>query len=405
MTTIHEKDGKLFAYMKGSPPVVITRCNSAMKDGKNQKMTKELEQQILDANLAMSEKALRVLAVAYREVPKGYDKEKVDDIEDDMIFLGLTGMIDPARPEVKDAIEECRIAGITTVMITGDQKATAMAVAEEIGILETEEDLVVSGDEFSLMPDDELEGKIEKIKVYSRMSPKDKYRVVETLQKLDHIVACTGDGVNDAPAIKKSDIGVAMGITGTDVTKEVADMVITDDAFNTIVSAVEEGRNIFENMKKFIRYLLSCNFDEIFAVLIVFSIWQEIPFLPLQILFLNLLTDALPALALSFDPYDPSLMKRPPRGKKSSFVKDMYVFASVAGVVALACSLGIFLLGYLHLGRDPTNAHHILFSEWAAADVLANPELIFLDQLNHYIVAYSQMMAFVATLSFELWFV
>ena len=248
-------------------------------------------------------------------------------------------------------------------------------------------------------------GKIEKIKVYSRMSPKDKYRVVETLQKLDHIVACTGDGVNDAPAIKKSDIGVAMGITGTDVTKEVADMVITDDAFNTIVSAVEEGRNIFENMKKFIRYLLSCNFDEIFAVLIVFSIWQEIPFLPLQILFLNLLTDALPALALSFDPYDPNLMKRPPRGKKSSFVKDMYVFASVAGVVALACSLGIFLLGYLHIGRDPTSVNHILFSEWAAADVLANPELIFAEQLNHYIVAYSQMMAFVATLSFELWFV
>ncbi|MCG3216747.1 MAG: HAD-IC family P-type ATPase, partial [Candidatus Heimdallarchaeota archaeon] len=268
MTMITIENGKYVANTKGSPPIVLTRCNTALDEGKAVKITKKIEKQILDANLEMSKKALRVLAVAYKELPANYDKEKVDEIEDDLIFVGLTGMIDPPRPEVRESIEECRLAGITTVMITGDQEATAVAVANDIGILENEDDLIVSGEEFSLMPDEELYEKIEKIKVYSRMSPKDKFKVVEMLQTKDHIVACTGDGVNDAPAIRKADIGVSMGITGTDVTKEVADMVITDDAFSTIVTAVEEGRNIFENMKKFIRYLLSCNFDEIFAVLI-----------------------------------------------------------------------------------------------------------------------------------------
>ena len=394
MTTINLDNGKKYAYMKGSPPIVLTRCNTVMTDGKTTKITKEIEQQIMDANLAMSKNALRVLAVAYREVPENYDKEKVDEIEDDMIFVGLTGMIDPARPEVKQALEECETAGITTVMITGDQEATAVAVAKEIGIIKQEDDLVVNGDDFSLMPDEELVEKIEKIKVYSRMNPKDKYRVVETLQEKDHIVACTGDGVNDAPAIKKADIGVAMGITGTDVTKEVSDMVITDDAFNTIVTAVEQGRNIFENMKKFIRYLLSCNFDEIFAVLIIYALFRELPFLPLQILFLNLLTDALPALALSFDPYDPELMRRPPRGKQSSFVRDMYVFASVAGVVALIASVSIFLVGFLGIGDQ-------VITNWAATNGLTLTP----DQFHDAKVAYAQLLAFTATLSFELWFV
>ncbi|MBY9002100.1 MAG: cation-translocating P-type ATPase, partial [Candidatus Heimdallarchaeota archaeon] len=393
MTTIHDDNGKKYAFMKGSPPVVITRCNSAMKKGKETKMTKALEQEVMDSNFALAKKALRVLAIAYKELPKDYDKTKEDEIEDDMIFVGLTGMIDPPRPEVKDAIEECRLAGITTVMITGDQEPTAVAVAKEIGIVETDEHLVVSGETFALMTNEELKEKIEQIRVYSRMSPKDKYRVVETLQELDHVVAVTGDGVNDAPALKKADIGVAMGITGTDVSKEVAAMVITDDAFNTIVTAVEEGRNIFENMKKFIRYLLSCNFDEIFAVLIVFAAFQELPFLPLQILFLNLLTDALPALSLSFDPYDPRLMQRAPRGKKSSFVRDMYAFAAFAGVIALIASLGIFLVGYLGIGDR-------VISNWATSH---NQYLG--TEFNNAKVAYAQTLAFVATLSFELWFV
>ncbi|MCG3221746.1 MAG: cation-translocating P-type ATPase, partial [Candidatus Heimdallarchaeota archaeon] len=398
MTMINIENSKKIANTKGSPPVVLTRCNTAMIDGKTVKITKELEKQILDANLEMSKKALRVLAIAYRELPDNYNKEKVEEIEDNLIFVGLTGMIDPARPEVKDAIDECRQAGITTVMITGDQEATAIAVAEEIGIIESKEDLIVNGNDFALMSDEELEEKITKIKVYSRMSPKDKFRVVEMLQTKDHIVACTGDGVNDAPAIRKADIGVAMGITGTDVTKEVADMVITDDSFSTIVSAVEEGRNIFENMKKFIRYLLSCNFDEIFAVLIIYSAFGVLAFLPLQILFLNLLTDALPALSLSFDPYDPELMQRPPRGKKSSFVRDMYVFAAIAGTVALIASVSIFLVGLKGHGPDIP-----VFGEWADAKGLVGTERD--DFIYDNVVAYSQMLAFVATLSFELWFV
>ncbi|MHA1827989.1 MAG: cation-translocating P-type ATPase [Candidatus Heimdallarchaeaceae archaeon] len=400
MTTIHDDNGEKIAYMKGSPPIVLTRCNSALVNGKEIKMTKKLEQEIMDANLRLSEKALRVLAVAYRKLPADYDKNNDDSIEDDMIFVGLTGMIDPPRPEVKDSIQECRMAGITTVMITGDQEPTAIAVAKEIGILVTEEDLVVSGEEFELMTDEELIQKIDKIRVYSRMSPKDKYRVVETLQKLDHVVAVTGDGVNDAPALKKADIGVAMGITGTDVSKEVADMVITDDAFSTIVTAVEEGRNIFENMKKFIRYLLSCNFDEIFAVLIIYSIFRHLPFIPLQILFLNLLTDALPALALSFDPYDPELMKRPPRGKKSSFVRDMYVFAVLAGIVALVASTVIWIMGYLHLGDNIQ-----MFHDWATEQGLTPGTEIYDEYIETAKVAYAQLLAFVTTLSFELWFV
>ncbi len=394
MTTIHLDNGKKIAYMKGSPPVVLTRCNTILENDKITKMTKVKEQEIMDANLEMSTRALRVLAVAYKELPENYDKEKEEEIEDNMIFLGLTGMIDPARPEVKSAIEECERAGITTIMITGDQKATAIAVAKEVGIIKKKDDIVISGEEFAFLTDEELIEKIDQIKVYSRMSPKDKFRVVKTLQEKDHIVAVTGDGVNDAPALKKADIGVAMGITGTDVSKEVADMVITDDAFNTIVSAVEEGRNIFENMKKFIRYLLSCNFDEILSVLVIFAAFRVLPFLPLQILFLNLLTDALPALSLSFDPYDLELMKRPPRGKQSSFVKDIYFFAAVAGIIAFIGTVSAFLVGYLGIGER-------VITNWEAANGLTLTQ----QEFDHAVTAYSQMLAFVATLSFELWFV
>ncbi|MHA1302868.1 MAG: cation-translocating P-type ATPase [Candidatus Heimdallarchaeaceae archaeon] len=381
MTTVHKHNSKYIAFMKGSPPIVLQRCKHALVDGKIVDITKEMQTEIEEANLAMSSKALRVLAAAYRELPGDFDREDPDSVEVGMIFVGLTGMIDPPRPKVKEAIQECKEAGITTLMITGDQKATAVAVAKEIGILQSEDDLVVNGEELDMMTDEELQEKIGKIKVYSRMSPKDKYRVVETLQKMGNFVAVTGDGVNDAPALRKADIGVAMGITGTDVTKEVADMVITDDAFTTIVDAVEEGRNIFANMKRFIRYTLSSNFDELFAVLLITAWLGVLPFTPLQILFLNLLTDALPALALSFEPYDPRLMKRPPRGKDSSFLKEMYSFAIVAGIVAFFASTSMFLLVYFHLGP----------LKFGAGDPRILP--------------YAQLMAFIVTLSFELVFV
>jgi len=238
------------------------------------------------------------------------------------------------------------------------------------------------------------------------MSPKDKFRVVEVLQSKGHVVAVTGDGVNDAPALKKADIGVAMGITGTDVSKEVADMVITDDAFNTIVSAVEEGRNIFANMKKFIRYMLSCNFDEILTVLIISSVFGILPLLPLQILFLNLVTDALPALSLSFDPYDPELMKRAPREKQASFVKDIYVFALLAGIVAFFATSGIFLMGYLNgwmQGPIIDTIHTWAMNEGISYS--ADPTSAYQIFMKRNIVAYAQVLAFVTTLSFELWFI
>jgi len=386
MTTIHKDGKKNIALMKGSPPIVLQRCKYILINGKVEPLTSEIQKTIEEANINMSSKALRVLAMAHREVPDDFDRDDYDSIEVDMIFVGLTGMIDPARPNVKEAIQECKEAGITTIMITGDQKETAVAVAKEIGILTSEDELVVNGEELDLMTEEELVEKIEKIKVYSRMSPKDKYRVVETLQKLDNFVAVTGDGVNDAPALKKADIGVAMGITGTDVTKEVADMVITDDAFNTIVDAVEEGRNIFANMKRFIRYTLSSNFDELFAVLLITSWLGVLPFTPLQILFLNLLTDALPALSLSFEPYDPKLMKRPPRGKHDSFLREMYSFAVISGIVAFFASVSMFLLVYFHMGPQ----------KFGSIDIPENKDQI---------VAYAQFMAFIVTLTFELVFV
>ncbi|MBD3351315.1 MAG: HAD-IC family P-type ATPase [Candidatus Lokiarchaeota archaeon] len=383
MTTINEKDGKYYAYVKGSPPTILKRCTKIMINGEIQELSELNIATVNNANVQMSSQALRVLGVAYREVNKDFDREDDIEIENNLVFLGLTGMIDPPREEVRDAIRECRKAGITTIMVTGDQRETAIAIAKETEIILSDDDLIIGGRQLEKMSKYELQDKIRDTRVFYRMSADDKYRVVKNLQDQDHTVAVTGDGVNDAPALKKADIGVAMGITGTDVSKEVADMVITDDAFHTIVSAIEEGRNIFENMKKFIRYLLACNFDEIFTTLLITSLFGVLPFLPLQILFLNLLTDALPALALSFDPYDPALMEQDPKSKAKSFVKDMYGFAVVAGVAAFCVSIVVFLTSYLLVGP-------MIFSG---------------PNAEQNILAYAQMMTFTETLVFELMFV
>ncbi|MHA1339667.1 MAG: cation-translocating P-type ATPase [Promethearchaeota archaeon] len=383
MTTINEKEGKYWALMKGSPLIVLERCTKIQLADQIDDMNNEYKNKIIQANILMASKALRVLGVSYKEVPKDFDREDDISVENDMIFLGLVGMIDPPREGVASAIHECKHAGITTIMITGDQKETALAVAEEVGIFDKDRDEVMGGTEIKEIKEFDLAERIPKIKVFYRMSAMDKLKVVDNLQKLGNVTAVTGDGVNDAPALQKADIGVAMGITGTDVSKEVADMVITDDAFTTIVNAVEEGRNIFENMKKFIRYLLSCNFDEIFTTLTISIIFDKLAFLPLQILLINLTTDALPALALSFDPYDPKLMQMPPRSRKGSFVKDMYRFAFIAGVVAYLDSIITFSTCYTIFGPMIFNG----------------PDA----QIN--ILAYAQMMNFIGSLSFELFFV
>jgi Ca2+-transporting ATPase len=303
----------------------------------------------------MAGNALRILAMAYRGLSGGVGQGKV--IEEDMVFVGLVGMIDPPRDEVKDAIRLCGQAGVKTVMITGDHKMTAVAIARELGLLKAGEAL--SGAELDKLNDEEFKAIVEKVEVYARVSPSHKLRVVEMLSSKGHVVAMTGDGVNDAPALKKADIGVAMGITGTDVSIEAADMVLTDDNFISIVAAIEEGRAVYNNIKKFLMYLLSCNIGEILlmAVAILFGPLIGIPsgVLPLiaiQILWVNLATDGLPALALSVDPPDPDLMSRSPRRRgESIFSRPVIRFLAGAGTWTAIVSLLVFLWA-LNSGRS-----------------------------------------------------
>ncbi|PVX26515.1 MAG: ATPase, partial [Candidatus Bathyarchaeum sp.] len=320
MTTVHESpDGQVFSYVKGAVERLLERSESILKDGKVTKLSANEKEEIIKTNENMANQALRVLAIAYKELPKipsgKYDEK---DMESDLVFLGLAGMIDPPRPEAKGANELCRKAGIKTVMITGDHKLTAVAIAKELGIMEN--DVALTGEELDAMSEEEFDAIVEKASVYARVSPEHKLRIVSALKKKGHIVAMTGDGVNDAPALKQADIGIAMGITGTDVTREAADMVLADDNFATIVTAVEGGRAIYDNIRKFSFFLLRSNFDEllvigVFALLGPFMGWDQmiLPLTPAMILWINLVTDGGPALALSMDPPQEDLMSLKPR--------------------------------------------------------------------------------------------
>ncbi|MHA1365655.1 MAG: cation-translocating P-type ATPase, partial [Candidatus Heimdallarchaeota archaeon] len=317
MTTVNRQIEKaefeedLIGYTKGSPPVIVERCNFASIDGQVFPIDNDTKKKIIALNDEMASRALRVLAIAYKPVDErlievdeeDFLTEQENNIESDLIFLGLVGMIDPARPEVKEALQKCRTAGIEAVMVTGDQKITAEAIAKDIGLVTGDNWRTITGVELEQMTDEELLEVIDDVKIFARVSPEHKHRIVSTFQEKGHVVATTGDGVNDAPAIKKADIGIAMGIQGTDVTREAAQMVLADDNFATIVDAVERGRTIFQNMVKFIRYLIASNFDEILVVFVaVVFLGLKSPFTAIQILWINLVTDGLPAIALSVDP-------------------------------------------------------------------------------------------------------
>jgi Ca2+-transporting ATPase len=291
---------------------------------------------ILDAAKEMTTEALRVLAVATKPTAS------LADAENEMVFLGLAGMIDPPRPEAAEAIKICSAAGIRTIMITGDHPGTGEAVARELGLLKTGH--VVTGAELESMSDAEFEQKVETIEVYARVSPEHKLRVVTALQKKGHVVAMTGDGVNDAPALKKADVGIAMGITGTDVSREASDMILTDDNFISIVGAVEEGRGIFGNVKKYLMYLLSSNIGEIGLIAGAVLTGLPLPLTAVQILYVNLATDGLPALALSVDPPEPDLMKNPPRdSRKGIFTRPVVFLMLVGGIWSTMVNLGLFI--------------------------------------------------------------
>ncbi len=313
MTTVHKTpERQLIAYVKGASETILERSTRLLKNGEAKKLTAKERKNISKANENMAIDALRVLSVAYKELsqepPAEIDEETV---ESDLVFVGLIGMIDPAREEAKEANLKCQQAGIKTVMITGDHKLTAVAIAKEIGMLKS--DMVLTGVELDAMSDEEFDDVAEDVAVYARVSPEHKIRIVAALKKKGHIVAMTGDGVNDAPALKQADIGVAMGITGTDVTKEAADMVLADDNFATIVTAVEGGRAIYDNIRKFSFFLLRSNFDELLVIGTFALLGLELPLTPGMILWINLVTDGGPALALTKDPPEEDLMKRRPR--------------------------------------------------------------------------------------------
>ena len=344
MSTIHDLGSSFVQYTKGGPDVVLARCAYYYEDGKALPMTEEKRSEIMAANKAMADKALRVLAVAKRDWSEKPADNTPEYLETELVFLGLTGMIDPVRPEVKAAIEECRSAGIRAVMITGDHKDTAVAIAKELGII-TDASEAITGAELEAIPDDQICEFVKKYGVYARVQPEHKTRIVTAWKANGAITAMTGDGVNDAPSIKSADIGVGMGITGTDVTKNVADMVLADDNFATIVAAVGEGRRIYDNIRKAIQFLLASNMSEVlgvfFATLLGFVLLN-----PVHLLFINLVTDCFPALALGMEKAEPDTMRRPPRNSKDGIFAGGLGFDVIyQGVLVTAITLTAYLIG------------------------------------------------------------
>ncbi len=344
MSTVHNVDGKFVQYTKGAPDEILKKCNKALVNGEIVDMNDDILKKAADENTRMGNKALRVFAVAFKEYSSAPEVYESASLEYDMIFIGLTGMIDPVRPEVKDAIVECRSAGITPIMITGDHINTAKAIARELGIL-TDDSQAMMGAEIDKYSDEEFEKIVENVFVYARVQPEHKTRIVNAWRSKGYVTAMTGDGVNDAPSIKSADIGVGMGITGTDVTKNVADMVLTDDNFATIVAAVGEGRRIYDNIRKAIQFLLGSNLSEVlsifYATIMGFTILQA----P-HLLFINLVTDSIPALALGLEKPESNIMKRKPRGKNDGvFSGGLGIDCAYQGFIVTVLTVAAFYIG------------------------------------------------------------
>ncbi|HNM37712.1 MAG TPA: cation-translocating P-type ATPase, partial [Anaerolineales bacterium] len=378
-TNEKHKDWDVIA-VKGAPDIVLTLCSKYQgMDDQPRELTDEMRSKILGANDAMTKDALRVLGFAYRlekNVPDNLESIKTEDLEKDLVFVGLMGMIDPPRTEVKPALEKARHAGIRTVMITGDFPNTAKAIAESIGLLRPGKG-VMTGAELDKIDDTQLKNIIEDTDVFARVSPEHKMRIVDALQANDEVVAMTGDGVNDAPAIKRADIGVAMGITGTDVAKGTADMVLTDDNYASIVSAVEQGRIIYSNIRKFVFFLLSSNVAEIMIIFLATLAGLPAPLTAIQLLWLNLITDGAPALALAMEKGDPDIMDQKPRAKSEPIVnRSMGIGIVVQTIMQTSAVLIAFVMGlawHLESGAIiPSGANflsHVLAHDWRGVDV------------------------------------
>ena len=370
MTTVHKTpQNKLVAYLKGAPETVLEKCTHILENGKEVKLTEAKINKVLQANEQLASDALRVLAMAYKQLPSASEKYEDDAIERDLVFVGLEGMIDPPRQEAIKANKTCQKAGIRTVMITGDHKLTALAVAKEVGIFR-EGDLVLTGIELDKLGDTEFEQEVEKVSVYARVSPEHKLRIVNGWKKRGHIVAMTGDGVNDAPAVKAADVGVSMGITGTDVTKEASDVILNDDNFATIVKAVEQGRVIYDNVRKYARFLIACNFDELLVIgtfAILGGLFSPelfpLPLLPAMILWINLVTDGAPAVALATDPPDVDVMDRAPRKPSEGILHGMGRFILMSFILQSIGTILVFSLEYYLFPAHPWMTNGVVFSE------------------------------------------
>ncbi len=361
MSTVHKSEHGYVQYTKGAPDVVLSRCTAYYENGNTIPMTDKKKQEILSANKEMADKALRVLCCAMRVYKEKPTSEEPDELEHELCYVGLTGMIDPVRPEVVDAIKKCREAGIRPIMITGDHKDTAVAIAKELGVIDDESG-AITGTELNKISDDDFINDIEKYSVYARVQPEHKVRIVKTWKAKNMITAMTGDGVNDAPSIKNADIGVGMGITGTDVTKNVADMVLADDNFATIVSAVEEGRRIYDNIRNSIQFLLSSNLSEVVSIFVA-TLMGFVLFEPVHLLWINLITDCFPALALGLEKGERDIMKRAPRNSNDGIFAGgmgfdvVYQGLMVTGLTLLAYFFGTNQLGITLATGSPEFIH------------------------------------------------
>ena len=395
MSVVGNLNGKIIALIKGAPDILMRNASHVLSNGEI-KTDQAAKDEVLRQNDEFAKNALRVLGVAYKELELGYD---INEIEKNFTFIGLVGIIDPARDEVKDAIKEARMAGIRTIMITGDHAVTALAIAQQIGLTESNEAL--TGVDLEEMDDDELREKVKTVDVFARVTSEHKLRILRRLKELDLIVAMTGDGVNDAPAVKGAHVGVAMGLKGTEVTQEASDMILIDDNYATIVNAIEEGRGIFETTKGFFRYMLSTNFDEIFLILVAYiamkiwgNIFLAIPVQPIQILWLNIATDGIPAMVLGFTPTDPDVMKAQPR-KGFTLIKEIRGPALLLGIYTSITDISLYIILWT-----------VLIPAWSAmgAPNLANYAITgSTDQL--YAISLTQSLIFTNLVICELLFV
>jgi Ca2+-transporting ATPase len=360
MTTIHRRSKGYVAYTKGAPEVIINLCSYILESGRVRDLSFRDRGNILRENSRMASRGLRVLALAYRHLPELHRQDQ-DSIETNLILAGLVGMEDPPRDEVRKSVALAKSAGIRTVMITGDHLGTALSVARALGLAEAD-DIAITGAELDSMSDSKLLECVEHSKIFARVNPKHKLRIVKALKAHEHIVAMTGDGVNDAPAIREADIGIAMGLSGTDVTREAAAMVLADDNYATIVAAVEEGRAIYDNIRKFIRYLLACNAGEVLTMLLAVIIGLPLPLVPIQILWMNLVTDGLPAIALGVDPLDPEAMSREPRRPREGvFSQGLGLKIVSQGIIIGTCAIVAFIIS-LALHGEITRARTVAFT-------------------------------------------